>query len=1208
MTNRFSPLAISVYLGIIATAFGQPTSNSGLSFLVQEPGPLSSSGAFSIYLDNSNPLNSIANTTGPIGLGYVLAKPTGTGFYLIGPGLIESIDGAFATAPRIVSGLPGPPTAAALTPDGKLLLVGATDTSNNGSLFLVDTTTDQVIGSGIPLSGPATFQPGTTAPFCPECFITVSQDSKTAFVLTNTGIGARIVSINLNTRQIVNQLSSLFGGATSITLSPQGLLYVTAVNAIYEINPATLAITSGGNIGVFFTPFRLHFTPDGTTAYVVNLFPNSGGTMLKLTIANKTAITWPPFAAGVTPPTFDDIIVAGNNRIFAVASTLQQLVDVSPNPFSATASALTVSQGNNFLNVIAAAASNEIPNAKYLFFVVANGNQTNLYRINLATNTVDIQNPNVPNYPFAQVVTVPPQSGAANFTTVNANQILVKGGAAAVLSAQVTDSNGLPVFNAAAAFSTDPTNGAVITNASQVTNANGYVQANVSVPNVPGTYNITLTVNGASTVFVITVPGSTTGGPGTSQVVIVSGEGQLVFQNQSGAFPLTIQVNDTNGNPIKNVAVTFSMTTGAGFINTPQAQTDDSGQASTYFTGLLLATNQPVLPVVINASTQYGSVDFHLTVILFSQVDGTGFPQITLIQPSRESSQTINAPQGSPLPGAIEATLFATAFPATGQPLPNVAITTYYVDPVTGRLDSSIAPPARCGPGSTLSDSTGDAKCTLIVTCNAQSGPLGVAFGNPSFGTTVQLHVLPGNAQKFNFISGNNASGTAGQSVTLSAALVDGCGAIVPANTPVVWAVKSGSGTLTTLNGTTDSQGRAFNSLKLGQTPGPVTVTLTAGAISTTFTVTNSVIVSGITPFSGFPQTAKTSQVFASPVVFIVKDNNGVGIPGITVTFAVTGSATVNPGSATTDSAGKAQTTVTAGTTPGQITVTATALSFSATGTLTAQAPGPGVINTSFLNAASLQPGLVPCGLGIVQGTGIATNVNGVVSGVNSFGPLPFQLVGFSMTVQSLGGAAIAAPIEAVSNQNGVQQVNFQTPCEVIPGQATVVVTYNGSSTTVTNVQVLAAQPGTFTFSGPNGRQYGAIFDANGNYVLPTNPASFARRGQPYFVVVTGLGETTPPASTDSAGVPNQNTLLQSVIGINGKGVPVLFSQYAQGQIGAYVIGFQIPNTTDFPPGVDQVFSVAVIVNGQPVNNNQSLLIGGIQCPAGTTVGTAGCP
>ncbi len=1195
MLNRNSSIAILLFLSALATAFGQ--NNQGISFLLQEPGAQSNLGSFTAYVDSANPLNPLVTTTGPIGFSYAIAKPSGTGFYLLSPGLIESIDGAFATAPRIISGLPGAPTAAALTPDGKTLLVGATDAGNNGFLFLIDTTTDQIVGNGIPLLGPPAPQPGSgvPAPYCPSCFITVSQDSKTAFVLTNTGIGSRIQSINLLTRQPINSLV-LFGGATSVELSPLGLLYITATNIIYEINPSTMVITPAGQIQLFFTPFRLHFTPDGATAYAVNLVPTSGGSLIKLTVASHQTVIWPSFQQGNAPPAFDDVVIAGNTRVFAYSNALQTLADVTPNPFAATPSTLSIGPNNQQFNIIASAVSNELPSAKFLFMLVNNGNQTNLYRMDLTTNQVSVQNPNVPNYPAMQVVTVPPQSGAVSFITFNSNQVLNTGGAAATLIAQALDANGLPVYNAQASFTTDPGNGVVITNASSVTASDGSVQASVTVPNVGGTYNITLNVNGSTTIFTLTVPGGPVGpggGPASSQVSIVTGDGQIVIQNQTSALPLTILVTDTSGVPQPNVAVSFSLTAGAGFISTTQTTTDSNGQASTYFTGLQLVVNSTVLPVVINAATQFGSVDFHETIILISFVDGSGIPQFNINQPTFESARTITAPQGTPLPDAIDVQLLATGFPQTGQPLSNVGI--YLYNPT----DSMQPPPAVCK-GSTLSDSTGTAKCTLVAACMLGSFPLGVSLGNPNLGFTVQLNIVAGGPTLFNIVGGNNQSGTAGSTLSgLTATLTDGCGAPVKPLTPVVWAVKSGSATLVNTISQTDTQGRVSTGVKLGQVPGPVTITVTSGTIVQTFTLTNSIVVSGITPVSGNGQTGQTGQAFLTPVAFVVKDNNGNPVPNILITFNVAGPATVNPGSATTDKTGTASTTVTATANPGTIVITATAVGFSSTATLTSKLPGPNVNSISFTSAASSAIGLVPCGLGTVQGAGIAPTISGVFSGLSAFGPLPFSLQGFSMTVQAIGGVPLPVPIESVSNQGGVQQANFQTPCELPPGLATVVVTSNGSSTTVTNVPVVAAQPGVFTFQfNPAGKVYGAVIrGADGSYLSPTN---FARRcpatgtcNETYYVVLTGLGQTTPPALTDSAGIPNQNVNLPVVVGINNAGVPVVSAQYAQGQIGVYIVGFQIP--ANAPTGPDQRLDVEVIVNGQPAFNNQSIFIPGVQ-------------
>ncbi len=111
----------------------------------------------------------------------------------------------------------------------------------------------------------------------------------------------------------------------------------------------------------------------------------------------------------------------------------------------------------------------------------------------------------------------------------------------------------------------------------------------------------------------------------------------------------------------------------------------------------------------------------------------------------------------------------------------------------------------------------------------------------------------------------------------------------------------------------------------------------------------------------------------------------------------------------------------------------------------------------------------------------------------------------------------------------------------------------------------------------------------DGSYVTPTNPA---RRGETYYLVATGLGQTTPPISTNSAGIGGQVVNLQVVVGVNNSGVPVLTNQtqYLVGAIGVYIVGFQIP--ANAPTGADQPLAIAVVINGQVVFGNPVFLPG----------------
>jgi uncharacterized protein (TIGR03437 family) len=312
------------------------------------------------------------------------------------------------------------------------------------------------------------------------------------------------------------------------------------------------------------------------------------------------------------------------------------------------------------------------------------------------------------------------------------------------------------------------------------------------------------------------------------------------------------------------------------------------------------------------------------------------------------------------------------------------------------------------------------------------------------------------------------------------------------------------------------------------------------------------------------------------------------------VTFAVaSGSASISTLPTATNTLGQVSVSVTAGNVAGPVTITATYSTFTASASLTVTAPGPAVTVSSFVNAASGQAGLTPCGLGVVTGSGLAPGINGVVYPPNyaqGFLPWPTTLANVTITINGT-----PAPIQAVSNQNAIQQVNFQTPCEIVTSSpATVVVQVGAVTTQVPNVAVFPAQPGIFTYAGPTGINYGYVVDSNGNYLSTTN---LAHAGQTYYMIATGMGQTTPAASTNAVGsgqtIPPGNIILA----INNIGVPVTSVQYLQGTRGEYLITFTIPavaNGVPFPTGTNLPIALGVTINAQTFFDNSPVAIPGI--------------
>ncbi len=217
--------------------------------------------------------------------------------------------------------------------------------------------------------------------------------------------------------------------------------------------------------------------------------------------------------------------------------------------------------------------------------------------------------------------------------------------------------------------------------------------------------------------------------------------------------------------------------------------------------------------------------------------------------------------------------------------------------------------------------------------------------------------------------------------------------------------------------------------------------------------------------------------------------------------------------------------------------------------TLTIFPPIPPVFTSAgIVNAASYAPGLVPGGLAALFGKGLSI-VNGTV--------LAGGRTSLSGTSVSVGGTL--APLLSVTNQAGQEQIDFQVPFELQGSSSTTVqVANNGSSTSVSGVPVLAAQPGIFEVpTDSQGGRTGAVIHLNGQLVAPSSPAM---PGEIVSLFLTGLGPVQPAVGTGAFGpIPPATTLLTVTVSIAGVGCNVLFSGYAPVEIGVYQINFQIP-------------------------------------------------
>ncbi len=1214
MLNRNVPLAVCLTVLSGAALAQNP---QGVGYAV-EFAP-TASGPFQVFPENTATFaSSNIGNTGPSGTSQIVAKPDGSKFYIVGSGGLDSIDPAFST-PKAINGLSGTLTQGTMSPDGRFLLVSASQGSGAGNVFVLSTANDSVV-----LNEPVTGN---------VIGVVFSRDAGTAWILSESSATA-ITTVTLPTSiASVQQLgqpyllrdpatgASLGGDATSFALSPLGLLYVTAGNEILQIDPTVLETTCQSSpltcspttvAQINATPGPLQFTPDAAYAYFVNQTPAIGGQSL---VRLSLPITGATTSIKYYPSTelFDSIMVAGQNRIFAHSPNDSTLWDVA-----ADLSSVTVTTLQNVLpatQVYSAVISGELPSAQFLFVVAGGTSLSDVYLVNLSTNSVSAQAAASQGLGPLQFVYVPSETPAAFTTplTYNATQTnLAPGSTAAPLIARVLDQNGNPVYTVPVSFTGDPS--LTITPANTTTNADGFVQTIVTVGSTPGSYPVTMTAgtgnNTVTATFALAIPGAgTPGSPtgGTNQLSIVTGNGQLF---QSGVLQfgnpnnlLTVLLVDQNGNPYANQNVTFSVTGAAiGTVGSPNTTTDNTGQAYSVFYPGFPGENEAFQSTTVVATATdgsgnvLGSVTFTETIY---QIDSFGGgPTISIQQPV---TGVITGGEGDVLPGAIQASLFTNAF-GKGQPIPGVGI----------RIADATNPNnngAGTCQGSPLSDQNGVITCNFIPACaatlTASGAQLGlglhgfdIIIGEHSSFSDYAVNILPGSTQALTVSGGNSQNANPGStlSLPLTATVTDNCGTPISGVT-ITWKVTQGSATLSPPSTVTGAGGFGSTKLTFGSSAGNVTVTATInGTTTVTFTETANAVVGSLTLVSGGNQIALEGAAFAQPLVFALQDNKGDPLQGFTVNFSLAGgSASLSATTGTTNAQGQVTVNVTAGTTPGTVTVDATYATFTAPATLTVTAPGPSVSATSFVNAASFQPGLVPCGLATVTGAGLAPNVTGVQSWWNGFGPpppVPYTLQGVSITVNGS-----AAPILSVSNVNGNQQVNFQTPCEATPGSGTVVVQVNSATTTTTGVTVYQMQPGIFTFAGTAGALDAIVLDSNGNYITPSN---FAQAGQTYYMYVTGLGQPTPSVKTGELGSGSQTILAsQVVLAIDSVGVSVTQVQYLQGAFGEYVITFTIPATANgqaFPTGTNLPISLGGITSGGTIFDNETgVVLAGIQ-------------
>ncbi|MCL5746167.1 MAG: hypothetical protein M1541_19930, partial [Acidobacteria bacterium] len=187
------------------------------------------------------------------------------------------------------------PTASTMTPNGQRLAVLA------GGLHVYDTSNDSELSPtfGIDVGASPTM---------------IASDLGSSRILVLSNSDRTVTAVDLATQTVVGTPLPLGAEPNTMTVGPNGLLYVSAVNRVYEIDPRSMTLR--GEIAISGTPDKLVFTPDGTKALAVNTSPISGTILFSFDLTTRTLAGTIPYGFTLT---LDKVLVTSNERAFALS-------------------------------------------------------------------------------------------------------------------------------------------------------------------------------------------------------------------------------------------------------------------------------------------------------------------------------------------------------------------------------------------------------------------------------------------------------------------------------------------------------------------------------------------------------------------------------------------------------------------------------------------------------------------------------------------------------------------------------------------------------------------------------------------------------------------------------------------------------------------------------------------------------------------------
>ena len=612
-----------------------------------------------------------------------------------------------------------------------------------------------------------------------------------------------------------------------------------------------------------------------------------------------------------------------------------------------------------------------------------------------------------------------------------------------------------------------------------LTTPQGFAVTRWTMPAATGVYSIDAVFSGVD-------PVGFTGSANSdlpTKIELVSGDHQSASVGAQLPAPLRVKVTDANGNPVENVAVTWTANTG-GSVGATSTGTDAGGIAE-------VTRTLGLIPGTYTTTAEVDGLDGSPITFTSTATVGVAAKLAIITQPSASGQSGI---------------------PLETQPV--IQLQDAFGNDVaqSGRGITAGVTGGSVTGGTASTDATGKATFSslAVVGSAGQSFPITFSSGLLIPVTSEAVTLGAGDAAKLAFIVTPSVSVQAGvpwiQQPKLQ--LLDAGGNPVNIDRVNVAAnVSFGGDTLGgTKNVLTDNGVATFTDLSVEGNAGPRTIRFRIGGVSNSAIFFDLTVVAGpaskISAASDPSQTGTAGAAVGEPPSVLVEDEFDDPVAGVPVTFAVTaGGGTIAPTTAvTTGTDGKATlTSWTLGPGAGANTVTATASGLGGSPvTFTANVSG-GVATSTSLAAGNPSPS--------VAGESVDFTATVTSGGGTPTGNVVFSVDGSNKPAQALDGSgqatlsvvfANAGPhtVGASYNGGGAFSGSTATPVSqtVNPAATTVTVVSNktgetppeGDEIEFTATVVVTAPgggtpTGTVQFTDDQGADWGGPVNVSGN-------------------------------------------------------------------------------------------------------------------------------